>query len=252
MTQIAAQMYTLREFCKTPVDIASTLDKVRKIGFSAIQISGFGPCKSSDISKMIQDNGLSCCATHTSFDRLQHKTQTVIDELILWGCKHTAVGSVPNSYRELGVTGYLQFAYDAEIVAEKLSLAGITFSYHNHNWEFEKLFGRLPQDILVDKTQKLCFELDTYWAQAGGADSAAWIAKLAGRIPLLHCKDMTFRTDKCIMAEVGEGNLNWPAILAAAKNSGVEWYIIEQDTCETDPFECLGTSLSNLRNLGVN
>ena len=54
-----------------------------------------------------------------------------------------------------------------------------------------------------------------------------------------------------LMAEVGEGNLNWPAILEACKAAGVEWYIIEQDVCQRDPLESLGISLRNVRAMGL-
>ncbi len=53
------------------------------------------------------------------------------------------------------------------------------------------------------------------------------------------------------MAEVGEGNLNWPAILQACRAAGVEWYIIEQDICQRDPFESLAISLKNVRGMGL-
>jgi len=53
------------------------------------------------------------------------------------------------------------------------------------------------------------------------------------------------------MAEVGEGNLNWPRIVAACKKAGVEWYIVEQDTCERDPFESLAISLRNIKAMGI-
>jgi sugar phosphate isomerase/epimerase len=53
-------------------------------------------------------------------------------------------------------------------------------------------------------------------------------------------------------AEIGEGNLNWPAILAAAAESGVEWYLVEQDRCyNRDPFESLDISYRNLRAMGL-
>ena len=49
------------------------------------------------------------------------------------------------------------------------------------------------------------------------------------------------------MMEVGAGNLHWPAILNACKTAGVEWYVVEQDTCWRDPFDSLETSLKNLQ-----
>ena len=96
-------------------------------------------------------------------------------------------------------------------------------------------------------------ELDVYWVQAGGADPAFWIAKCAGREPLLHLKDMTMGPGReQRYAEVGEGNLNWLAILAAAKEGGVEWYLVEQDLCyDRDPFESLAISYRNLNAMGL-
>jgi sugar phosphate isomerase/epimerase len=68
---------------------------------------------------------------------------------------------------------------------------------------------------------------------------------------LVHLKDMAVQANTPIMAEVGEGNMNWESILAACQEAGVLWYIVEQDTCQRDPFESLGISLRNLRALGL-
>ena len=94
-------------------------------------------------------------------------------------------------------------------------------------------------------------ELDTYWLQHGGADPAHWIGKLKGRVPLVHLKDMAVQGTTPIMAEVGEGNMNWEAILASCRAAGVRWYIVEQDICQRDPFESLRISLQNLRGMGL-
>ena len=96
-------------------------------------------------------------------------------------------------------------------------------------------------------------EIDVFWIQAGGGDPAAWIRKCAGREPILHLKDMAMGPDReQRMAEIGEGNLNWPAILQAAEESGVEWYLVEQDNCyDRDPFESLAISYRNLRAMGL-
>ena len=83
-----------------------------------------------------------------------------------------------------------------------------------------------------------------------GGDPAAWIRKVAGRIPCVHLKDMgVSNAREPFMMEVGEGNLNWPEILKACKAAGVKWYIIEQDVCYRDPFDSLETSLKNLQQM---
>jgi sugar phosphate isomerase/epimerase len=108
--------------------------------------------------------------------------------------------------------------------------------------------------LLYEKApaEKLKAEIDVYWIQAGGGDPAEWIRCCAGRQPLLHLKDMTVGPEReQRMAEVGEGNMNWQAILDAAREGGVEWCLVEQDNCyERNPFESLEISYHNLVRMG--
>ena len=129
----------------------------------------------------------------------------------------------------------------------------MTFGYHNHSFELEKFGDRTGLAILCEDSDPQYFkaEIDTYWIQHGGGDPIAWITKMNGRVPLLHMKDMTMSGHERLFAEIGEGNLNWTGILKAAKQAGVTWYIVEQDTCQRDPFESLGISLRNLKAMGL-
>ena len=70
-------------------------------------------------------------------------------------------------------------------------------------------------------------------------------------MPVVHLKDMVIVEDEQAAAEVGEGNLNWPAILQACQYAEVEWYAVEQDICRRDPFDSLRISYENLRGMGV-
>lgn len=250
-TQLAAQMYTLREFCKTEKDLAESLKKVKKMGWDAVQMSGTVALPYSDLRKMLDDIGLVCCATHISYELMRDNPAQVIQDHYTIQCKYPAIGGLPGAYRN--AEGYSKFAKEATQVGKKLAEGGLHFGYHNHSFELEKFGDRTGlQMIYEDSDPKyLVAEIDTYWVQHGGGDAAAWIDKLKGRIPLVHLKDMTVRDGKPIMAEIGEGNMNWPAILAACKRAGVEWYIVEQDTCERDPFESLAISLKNLKSWGL-
>jgi len=250
-TVLAAQGYTLRDFAKSPLDIGRTLARVKKIGYDAIQVSGFGPIEYKELAKMLDGEGLICCATHINFERLLSETQRVAEEHAIIKCRHTAPGIIPGPYRAEGAAGYARFALEANLLAIKFKGLGLTLSYHNHDFEFAKLDGKVALDIIYSTALALCAELDTYWVQAGGGDPAHWIRKMKGRSPLLHLKDMVYLGDKVVMAEVGEGNLNWPAIVEAAKFAGVEWYIVEQDHCQRDPFESLAISLRNLQAMGL-
>lgn len=248
---IAAQLYTLREFTKTPADIAQTLKKVRDMGYEAVQLSALGPIDPKDLKRIVDDLGLTICATHVPYERLRDETDAIAAEHHLWGCKFVAIGGLPTAYRN--AEGYHKFAKEASDVARKLKERGLIFAYHNHSFELEKFGDKTGLEILYSESDPEVFtsEIDTYWIQHGGGDPAAWIRKLKGRAHLVHFKDMANQGGKQIMAEVGEGNLNWPNILDACKEAGVRWYIVEQDTCQRSPFESLAISLRNMKKWGL-
>ena len=79
-TSIAAQLYTVREFAKTPADIASSLKRVGQMGYRAIQCSGLGPIDPTELKTLADGEGLTICATHVGYDRLRDETDAVIDE----------------------------------------------------------------------------------------------------------------------------------------------------------------------------
>jgi len=250
-TQIAAQLYTLRDFLKTPEDIAKTLPRVAALGYRAVQLSALGPIDTKELKQLVEDAGLTVCATHVGFDRLRDDLDGVVEEHQTLGCPYVAIGSMPNQYRT--AEGYPQFAREASEVARKMKERGLQFGYHNHSFELERFDGRTGLEILYSDSDPEVFnaEIDTYWIQHGGGDPAAWIRQVKGRIPVIHFKDMAVSGGKPVMAEVGEGNLNWPAILEACREAGVRWYVVEQDVCQRDPFESLGISFKNLQGMGV-
>ncbi len=243
---IAAQLYTLREHTQTTEQFASTIARVRGLGYSAVQISAIGPIAPADVARILKDNAVACCATHVSMDRLKSEPQKVIDELKLWDCRYTAIGGF--FPKDPSASDWHQFAEQFNQANAAFAGTGIRLGYHNHSHEFARFDGKTAMQILLDRLDpSIWFEIDTFWVTHGGGDPADWITRVAGRIPAVHLKDMGVRYPKeQFMMEVGEGNLNWPAILKSCKAAGVEWYIVEQDTCYRDPFESLGISLRNL------
>jgi sugar phosphate isomerase/epimerase len=216
-SQIACQMYTLRDFTKTPADIAQTLKRVKRIGYEAIQVSAFGPVDPAELAKMLKGEGLTCCATHVGMDRMRDQTQAVIEEHRMWGCQYTAIGGF--FPKQATMQTWLDFAEQYNQVARRFEGSGITVGYHNHSHELSHFDGKPALRILIEKLiPQVWIEIDTYWITHGGGDPAAWIGNVKGRIPCVHLKDMGINMDRQqFMAEVGEGNLNWPAILKACR-----------------------------------
>lgn len=247
---VAAQLYTLRDYLKTPEDIENTLKKVKEMGYSSVQVSGMGTIDPVRLKRITDDLGLTICITHTPADRLKNDLNAVIKEHKLWNCEYVGLGCMPGEYSR-SREGYSAFARDFSVIAGKLAENGLKFAYHNHRFEFEKFDGVTGMDILFNESDPdtFGFEIDTYWVQAGGADPVEWIKKVKGRMGVIHLKDMVIKNNEQIYAEVGEGNLNWGSILKACRDTGVKWYAVEQDECQRDPFESISISLRNLKNM---
>jgi sugar phosphate isomerase/epimerase len=251
-TNLAAQMYTLRDFTKTPSDIASTLAKVKKIGYNAVQLSALGPIDPNELAKILHNEGLVCCATHVGLDQMKNQKEKTLEEHKLWGCQYTAIGGF--FVKEAPTTQtWTNFITEYNQLAKSYAGTGLSLGYHNHSHELAHYDGKPALQILIDGLDRsVWFEIDTYWITHGGGDPAAWIRKVKGRIPCVHLKDMVVNHQRQqAMAEVGEGNLNWPEILKACRESGVKWYIVEQDICQRDPFESLAISLRHCHEMGL-
>ena len=257
-TVIGAQLYTVRKYCKTTEDLEKTLERIAKIGYNAVQLSGVCACDPVWLRSVLDRLGLSAPLTHTSPKLLIGNTDAVIEAHKTLGAHYVGLGAAPGiAQKEDNIKPldeiYNAFATDFTPVIEKVKAAGLQFAYHNHDREFAKLAnGKLLLNELCDTlTPEECgFILDTYWVQAGGADPAAWLRRLNGRIKCIHFKDMIYSTEdqKARFAPIGEGNLNWEAIFAAVRECDVDYAFVEQDNCYgEDPFDCLERSLKFIR-----
>lgn len=257
--RLAAQLYTLRDQMKTPEDIREGLRRVSKMGYTSVQVSGIGAIEPTELRKICDENGLSVCATHTPLGSILGETEQVAVKHKIMGCPLVGIGGggdlVFNDHPALA--NYRKLAELLNEAGEKLRPYGLRFAYHNHNAEFQKLEnGGIGLDTLMENTDPslVGFILDTYWVQAGGASPVEYIRRLAGRIEVIHYKDMAVDNRRNIqIAEVGGGNINWRDITKACEETGVKVAAIEQDTCPRDPFDCLRASYDYLhKTLGLN
>jgi len=242
--QVAAQLYTVRDFAKTPAEIAQTLKKIRAIGYEAVQVSGLGPIAESELVAILKGEGLTCCATHEDGNAILNEPQRIVEHLNKLGCALTAY-AWPAGIKFDTLPDVKSFAKRLNAAGKVLHDAGQVLCYHNHHIEFRRLAGKPILEILFEETDPryLLGEPDTYWVQHGGGDPVAWCERLKNRLPILHMKDYTVTTqNQATFAEIGNGNLNWKRIIPAAEASGCQWFCIEQDTCPGNPFDSLKQS----------
>ncbi|MEY4487891.1 MAG: hypothetical protein RIQ79_399 [Verrucomicrobiota bacterium] len=250
LSQVAIQLYTLRDFCKTAADLAATAKKVRAIGYTAVQISGVGPIPEAEIVAIMEAEGLTICATHENGDTILDQPEVAIARLHALGTKLTAYpypagidfdnpGHVATLIRKLDAAG------------ARFRAAGLTLGYHNHANEFYRPAGGptvLDRIYAETSPENIVAELDTYWVQRGGGDVLDWVRRMKGRQPFIHLKDYKVNpSGEPTFCEIGAGTLPFARIIAEAEAGGCEWFIVEQDTCPGDPFDSIKQSLDYIK-----
>jgi len=244
---VTLQMYTLRDDASR--DFAGTIKKVAEIGYAGVELAGYAGHTAAEVKKILDDNGLTAVGGHIGYDRIANELAAVIDETKVLGAKYVIVPWIGDEWRK-SLDDYKRLGAALAGQGAKLKSAGLTLCYHNHAFEFEKfggdtygydaLFAAAGPDVKV--------EMDTFWVKKGGEDPAAYLRKYAGRVPLVHIKDMSADGD---FAPVGEGVIDYVSLFAAAEASGAEYYVVEQDVCKTaTPIESVTISFRNLQKWG--
>ena len=244
---IALQLYTLRDPAKK--DLADTLKKAADMGWKYVQWSGMPGLSADQIRAALDKAGLQCIAAHVGIEAFEKKFD---EQVAFWktvGAKDVAPGGMMKDCTAT-LEAWKKGAQRLDELGGKLRAAGMRLSFHNHSMEFGKFpeDPRAKLDILMESTrpENLCSELDLAWAATGGADPAAYIRKFRNRCPVVHAKDVAIDGKKHTLKPLGQGSLKWNDIFAAGKESGIEWYVYEQDSGEGSPFDYARASLEFL------
>jgi len=250
LSQVAIQLYTLRDFCRTAPEFAATMKRVREIGYTAVQISGVGPIPESELVALCKAEGLVICATHEPGEKILDETDAVIARVQALGAKLTAYPYPAGvDFDDPGQINTLIKKLD--IAGAKFRAAGLKLGYHNHANEFYRpAGGKTFLERVYDETspENLVAELDTFWVQRGGGDVVEWVKRLKGRLPSIHLKDFKVSPGGDIdFCEIGAGTLPFKRIIAEAEAGGCEWFTVEQDSCPGDPFVSIKQSFDFIK-----
>ncbi|MBQ2668663.1 MAG: sugar phosphate isomerase/epimerase [Clostridia bacterium] len=244
-------------------DVHTMLYRIKQLGYEGIEGGTMPGYSNEEYKALLDEIGLqSVSAGHLDYFGLQGDDfSKTIEECKVLGAKNVMIGSMHPIM--LGNPVELKrFIANLNRAGEVLAGEGITLSYHNHAVDFSKINGKRILDLIVEGTDEryVFFEPDTHWIQAGGGHVITWLKKLRGRMRLVHFKDYAIDpysdhsflecTHK-LFAEVGEGNLNWPGIIAECLDQGIEWCSVEQDKTQRPGYESCEISINNLRKFGV-
>lgn len=259
---IALELYTLRDLITDRASLANALSRIREIGYQAVEFSGVADDEDESLDttaresrRVLDDNGIECVSLHRRWGDLSDNTDAEIEFAMTLGCPYIGVPIISDEYDRYSYEGYQAFLADVPPVVEKFKAAGIILGYHNHSIEFLRgPGGDTIYDLLIEEGGlDLAMTVDVYWAAVAGVNPVNLINRLHGRLPLIHMKDLeVMMKDGEMMptpvyAPVGEGNLDWDAIIPAAQAAGAETWVVEQDLCRRDHYDCIRSSFEFLK-----
>lgn len=249
---LGLQIFTLRNAMTDEAGVAEAFKKMKALGYDEGQTAGWYGLSVAKYAELAKDAGIKICGTHCSFDELAADADKAMENHDILGTKNIGIGGMPGPART-DADLLKKFVEDANAFAEKISKYGFKFTYHNHSFEFSKLGNERIMDVLVNglDPKTTSFVLDTYWVQHGGGSVIGWMKKLAGRIDILHLKDMgiSMETGKAApyITEIGNGNIDFDEVVKVANEIGVKHFVVEQDTCPGDPFDSIKKSAEYIK-----
>lgn len=227
MPVLSYQLYSSRDGGSP----AETLSMLKVAGYDAVE--GFGPWfEDPEASRALLDEaGLPMTSAHFALDLCESDPARVIATARTLGVGKVYAPFLMPDDRPTDAVGWAAFARRLAEAGEPIADAGLVFGWHNHDFEMVDLGdGTCAEDLIADAG--LAIELDLGWVFRAGADPVAYIEKYGDRITSLHVKDRApegQNPDQDGWATVGQGIMDWSAILGAARAQGIDHFVVEND-----------------------
>jgi sugar phosphate isomerase/epimerase len=244
LSQVAAQLYTVRDYLGDSASFAKSIDRLKAIGYEAVELIPSNTISDKEIAGICQDAGVAVGAAHLPGKTLLEEPTAMVEKLQTVGAK-LGVYAFPGGVDLSSAEQVNRLADQLENAAAVLAGHDLILAYHNHAFEFSRLDGELVFEILQKRAPGLSFEFDTYWGQYGGVSTDRWIQRLGSKLAGLHMKDYGVpakHNDPPFMAEVGYGNLDFPILVTEAEKAGCQLFVVEQDFTQRNPFDSLELS----------
>ena len=252
--RVAAQMFGFRDYTKTLADAAKTMKRVKKIGYDYCQISGFGPMDMADLKRVCDDAGVTPIGAHIGLPAFRENEKKVLEDCRKLGISYVAIPWLRASDQKT-LADWKALFREFEGYAKRFAKEGVVVQYHNHDFEFNQFFikngkgGKTILEMMFETCKVLQGEPDFGWVMRGGMDPVLWAERMKGRMDQVHLKDWGLIGGEFAFRALGEGRINWPAVVKACKKGGTHTFIVEQDSCKAtnDPFRSLQISREYLK-----
>lgn len=245
LDRVGVQLYTVRDQMKE--NFEGTLARVAEIGYKEVEFAGYFGHTPADVKAMLDRHGLTSPSVHNGAIE-PDAWKAALDAAHVIGHQYIVLPWIPQE-RRMTLDGWKQVAQEMNRLAEAAHAAGVQFAYHNHDFEFPKMDGQVPYDVLLQNTDpKLVqLEIDLYWITKAGQDPLTYFARWPGRIPMVHVKDSAGPPEHK-MVDVGQGKIDWKGIFAHKDLAGIRHFFVEHDQ-PPQPFDDIAASYRYLSQL---
>ena len=255
-SKVGIQLYTVRDMMGK--DPEAALAMLAQIGYREVECAGYGGGtfygkSPADFKDLLKKNGLSMPSGHYQTGITMPNMEGSLTNGWLQAVKDAAeVGQkyMVLAYLHEGERKTLKQYEDlVKLINDCARICkdyGLQFAYHNHDFEFMEVEGKVPYDILLNETDPdlVEMELDLFWTVKAGYDPVELFNQHQGRYPLWHVKDMNNEGN---FTEVGTGTIDFKPIFKAGKTAGVKHYFVEQDRINGDVERSIQTSFTNIQ-----
>lgn len=263
LPDIGIQLYTVRDAIAK--DLPGTLKRVADTGYKFVELADYAKGKfygkdPAEFKKMCDDLGLAILSSHTQVEGAGvtlENAKVMADDHLKLGVKYCFQPWIVEEMRKT-IASYQRMAANWNKIGAVMKERGIQFGYHNHNFEFATVQGKVPYfDVMLAELDKdlVTMELDLFWTTKAGQNPVDIIKKYPGRFQFFHMKDsygkgpQSFTTDdRSDIAPVGEGVIDFKGILAVKDIAGMKYMVVEQDVSrDNDIFGDIQKSITNLK-----
>jgi sugar phosphate isomerase/epimerase len=247
LDRIGLALFTVNSL--TGRDYERTLQQVAGIGYRDVDMYIHDTRREpAETRRLLDRAGLACPSARVATPALYRGWNRYLDAANTLGSRWITLANVPYEER-ISLRDWHEIADVLNTAGEAARRQGLTLCYHNHAFELEPLEGRVPLDLLLESTDPALvrLQMDVYWMARGGRNPAAEIRRLGSRVATLHLKDMDDTPERRITS-VGRGTIDFRAVLAAAADTRVRDYFVEQDA-PADPLEAIRSSYAHLAQL---
>ncbi|MFH5832049.1 sugar phosphate isomerase/epimerase family protein [Halalkalibaculum sp. DA3122] len=238
-TEPGVVSYTFRH--QFEEDVPGTLDLIKGMGLTNIEFSSLFGTTADELKAMLDERGLICTSFGVGYDALVNDTEQVIENARTLGAKYIRVAWIPHE-APFSIEDTKRAAADFNRAGKKIREAGLYFAYHNHGYEFRPYNNGTLFDYLVEHTdpEYVSFEIDLLWVAHPGADPVKLLKQYPNRFRLMHLKDLKKGANNDFSGSapeeydvrLGTGQIDFPAVMEAAKNTNIEYYYIEDESSE--------------------